>query len=92
VDGKPTAKILGDPRNPSWAAEWMVTHLSEDFRTKGGAPLRCKGCHLGRPGTAEFQTRVILTQHLPGRSAAASEPSTSDAGASDAGPSDAAGD
>ena len=63
--GKGVAKILGDPRRPSFAIEWMTTHLVEDFQTKQGSPLRCKSCHRGNLGTPEFQKSVILTDHLP---------------------------
>ena len=63
--GNGVAKILGDPRRPSFALEWMTTHLVEDFQTKNGSPLHCKSCHLGNVGTPEFQRQVILTNHLP---------------------------
>jgi hypothetical protein len=64
-DGKAVAKILGDPRRPTFAVEWMTTHLVEDFQTKSGALLHCKSCHLGNLGTPEFQRTIILTNHLP---------------------------
>jgi hypothetical protein len=64
-DGKAVAKILGDPRRPTFAVEWMTTHLVEDFQTKHGAPLHCKSCHVGNLGTPEFQRTIILTNHLP---------------------------
>jgi len=87
VEGKGKAKILGAPRDSRWAVEWMTTHLVEDFRAAGGAPLRCKSCHGGNPGTPEFQKKIILTDRLPVRRAVelgadAGAPS-SDAGASD---------
>ena len=63
--GKGVAKILGDPRNPSFAAEWMTTHLVEDFQTKNGSALHCKSCHQGNIGSPEFQKTIILTNHLP---------------------------
>ncbi|MEP7052527.1 MAG: hypothetical protein ABJB12_19325 [Pseudomonadota bacterium] len=65
ADGKGVAKILGDPRRPAFAMEWMTTHLVEDFQTKTGNPLHCKSCHQGNVGTPEFQRQVILTKHLP---------------------------
>ena len=65
AEGKGVAKILGDPRRPSFAIEWMTTHLVEDFQTKKGNPLHCKSCHVGNLGTPEFQPRVVLTNHLP---------------------------
>lgn len=63
---KGKAKFLGEPRDPSFAIEWMTTHLVEDFTTKSGEPLHCKGCHRGNLGTPEFQRKVILTDILPG--------------------------
>jgi hypothetical protein len=67
AEGKGIAKILGDPRRPAFAIEWMTTHLVEDFQTKGGSPLHCKSCHQGNVGTPEFQREIILTTRLPGR-------------------------
>lgn len=66
--GKPKgkAKFLGTPRDASFAAEWMTTHLVEDMATRAGEPLHCKGCHRGNLGTPEFQRKVILTDILPG--------------------------
>ncbi len=61
ASGKGVAKILGDPRSPSFAVEWMTTHLVEDFQAKDGSPLHCKGCHGGNVGTPEFRKKVILT-------------------------------
>ena len=43
----------------------MTTHLAEDFTSKRGAPLRCKSCHQGNLGSPEFQTKIVLTDHLP---------------------------
>ena len=63
--GKSSAKFLGDPRNPSFASEWMTTHLVEDFETKSGSPLHCKSCHRGNFGTPQFQHKVILSELLP---------------------------
>ena len=65
TDGKGVAKILGDPRRPTFAVEWMTTHLVEDFQSKNGALLHCKSCHQGNLGTPEFQRQIILTNHLP---------------------------
>jgi hypothetical protein len=64
-DGKGVAKILGDPRSPTFAVEWMTTHLVEDLQTKSGSPLHCKSCHQGNLGTPEFQRQIILTNRLP---------------------------
>jgi hypothetical protein len=65
VDGKGTAKILGNPRSETWAVEWMTTHLVEDNKTRDGKVLRCKTCHQGNLGSPEFVRKVILTDHLP---------------------------
>jgi hypothetical protein len=62
---KGVAKILGEPRQESFAIEWMTTHLVEDFDTKKGSPLHCKSCHQGNLGSPEFQPKIILTNHLP---------------------------
>jgi len=63
--GNAAAKFLGDPRNTSFASEWMTTHLVEDFETKSGSPLRCKDCHRGNLGTPQFQRKIMLTELLP---------------------------
>jgi hypothetical protein len=65
AEGKGVAKILGEPRRPSFAVEWMTTHLVEDFQSKAGSALHCKNCHIGSVGTPEFERKVILTNHLP---------------------------
>ncbi len=65
ASGKGVAKILGDPRQPSFAIEWMTTHLVEDFQTKNGSALHCKSCHRGNVGTPQFERKIILTNHLP---------------------------
>ncbi len=65
ASGKGVAKILGDPRRPSFAIEWMTTHLVEDFQTKDGAALHCKSCHRGNVGTEQFERKIILSEHLP---------------------------
>lgn len=59
------AKILGDPRKPQFAIDWMTTHLVEDFDTSLGKPLRCRSCHKGDLGSPEFQRKIILTGNLP---------------------------
>jgi len=63
--GKGSAKLLGDPRDTSFASEWMTTHLVEDFETKSGSALRCKSCHGGNLGTPQFQRKIILTNLMP---------------------------
>jgi hypothetical protein len=65
AEGKGVAKILGDPRRPSFAVEWMTTHMVEDFQSKAGSALHCKSCHVGNVGTPQFERHVILTNHLP---------------------------
>jgi hypothetical protein len=66
--GKP--KLLGDPRRPELAIEWMTTHLVEDFDAQQGKSLRCRNCHRGDLGSPEFQGKLILAE-LPGLSAKA---------------------
>jgi hypothetical protein len=63
--GNGAAKFLGAPRNTSLAIEWMTTHLVEDFATKSGSALRCKGCHRGNLGTPQFQRKIMLTDLPP---------------------------
>ena len=65
LNGKGTAKILGDPRKERWAIEWMTTHLAGEFETRESNQLRCKSCHQGNLGTPEFQRKIILTDRLP---------------------------
>lgn len=69
--GKP--KLLGDPRQRDVAVEWMTTHLTEDFQTLAGKPPKCKDCHGGDLGSAEFRIKVIL-EDLPGLPAPAPLP------------------
>lgn len=89
VDGKGTAKILGQPRNSRWAAEWMATHLVEDLQAADDKPLRCKSCHGGNPGTPEFQKKIILTDRLPVKRAAEAPPPAAEAADAGAVPGDA---
>ena len=56
--GKP--KFLGDPRRRDVAIEWMTTHLAPDFDTTAGKPPKCKDCHGGDLGSAEFRSKIIL--------------------------------
>jgi hypothetical protein len=56
--GKP--KLLGDPRRRDVAIEWMTTHLVEDFATNAGKSPKCRDCHGGDLGSAEFRTKIIL--------------------------------
>jgi hypothetical protein len=50
--------------NKSFAIEWMTTHLVEDFETKSGSALRCKGCHCANFGTPQFQRKIIASERL----------------------------
>jgi hypothetical protein len=56
------AKFLGSPRRRDFAIDWMTTHLAEDFSTRAGKPPKCKDCHGGDLGSAEFRTKIILTE------------------------------
>jgi hypothetical protein len=70
-DGKPVAKILGEPRDRVKANEWMSLVMVKKFVAADGSRLRCKSCHVGTPGTAEYQPTVLLqTQQLPAHPAA----------------------
>jgi hypothetical protein len=101
--GNGRAKLLGEPRNKPWAVEWMSTHLTEQFDTAAGDPLRCKLCHVGNLGSKEWEPKVILTDHLPpvtshppdaappaAELGAATPPDTGTSGSFDAGVADAA--
>jgi hypothetical protein len=66
VAGRGRAKFLGDPRDTSFASEWMTIHLVENFETKSGSFLRCNSCHHGNLGTPQFQHKIILTGPLSG--------------------------
>ena len=63
--GKGRAKILGNPRGRAQAIEWMTTHLVEKFDTARGEALRCTMCHEGNLGSKDWNSKVILTHHLP---------------------------
>ncbi len=65
VNGQGKAKILGSPRDRKWAIEWMTTRLVADLQTAKGSALHCADCHGANIGSAGFQTKVILTDHLP---------------------------
>jgi len=63
--GRPIAKILGDPRTTVKANEWMSLVMVK-FVAADGSRLRCKSCHVGTPGTPGFHPVVILqTAQLP---------------------------
>jgi hypothetical protein len=59
------AKILGSPRQRSFAIEWMTTHLVEELETTSGKSPKCKQCHQGDLGSPQFQPKIILSE-LPG--------------------------
>lgn len=93
VNGKGTAKILGNPRQQAWAVEWMTAHLTDDFqRSADHGSLRCRDCHGANLGDPEFRREIILTDRLPPRPPRASNPPDAelpDAGTPDAETSDA---
>jgi hypothetical protein len=64
----------------------MTTHLVERFDAARGEALRCKTCHGGNLGTKEWNSKVILTDHLPPvpEHAHIAAPDAPDAGAGDA--------
>jgi hypothetical protein len=59
------AKILGNPRQRSFAIEWMTTHLVEELETTTGKSPKCKQCHQGDLGSPQFLPKIILNE-LPG--------------------------
>lgn len=67
------AKILGNPRQRSFAIEWMTTHLVEELETTNGKSPKCKQCHQGDLGSPQFQPKIILSElaGLPAAKAAA---------------------
>jgi hypothetical protein len=56
------AKFLGEPRQRSFAIEWMTTHLVEDLETTSGKSLKCKQCHRGDLGSPQFEGKIILSE------------------------------
>jgi hypothetical protein len=70
--GRPVAKILGDPRDPVKANEWMNLVMVTRFVAVDGSKLKCKSCHVGAPGTPGFHRQVILkSEQLPSHTTAA---------------------
>ncbi|MFO0761100.1 MAG: cytochrome c3 family protein [Byssovorax sp.] len=59
-EGKPVAKILGEPRDPVKAAEWMSLVMVAKFVSADGEKLRCKSCHVGNVKSPTWQGKVIL--------------------------------
>jgi hypothetical protein len=76
------AKLLGNPRQRSFAIEWMTTHLVEELETTSGKSLKCKQCHQGDVGSPEFKPKIILSElrGLPAPPATAA-PAPADSGA-----------
>lgn len=65
-NGKPVAKILGNPRDRTKAAEWMVIVMVNRFVAADGSRLKCRSCHVGTMGTPSFQAKVIgRSEQLP---------------------------
>jgi hypothetical protein len=56
------AKILGNPRNRTFAIEWMTTHLVTDLEAVSGKNLKCRQCHDGDLGSPQFRPKIILTE------------------------------
>jgi hypothetical protein len=56
------AKILGDPRQRSFAIEWMTTHLVDELETTTGKSPKCKQCHQGDLGSPQFRPKIILSE------------------------------
>jgi hypothetical protein len=66
AQGKPLAKILGNPRDPVKAQEWMSLVMVNRFVTAKGEKLRCKSCHAGNFSTAQWKAKVILqSEQIP---------------------------
>jgi hypothetical protein len=65
-EGKPVAKILGNPRDVIKAQEWMSMVMVNKFVSTSGEKLKCKSCHVGNFTTKQFQAKVILrTEQIP---------------------------
>jgi hypothetical protein len=65
-NGKPVAKILGDPRDPAKTYAWMASVMVNRFVAADGRRLTCRSCHVGRVGTPAWQPKVILrSEQIP---------------------------
>ena len=65
-NGKPVAKILGEPRDEKRALGWMSRVLVKKFTDAKGNKLTCATCHVGPLNTPEFQREIILhAERLP---------------------------
>ena len=66
--GKGVAKILAEPRAPSFSIEFVTTDLVEGLLGRRTAhPFTCKSCHQGNAGTPQFERKIILNQPLAER-------------------------
>jgi hypothetical protein len=65
--GKPLLKILGNPRDPGKAQEWMSLVMVNKFVTRStGEKLKCKSCHAGNYTTPQWKAKVILkSEQIP---------------------------
>ena len=86
--GEPTAKILGEPRDPVRTMEWMH-EMTARFVTRAGERLRCKTCHVGMaPGQEGWVATMIGEVWLrdvlaaPAAEGDGAEAATADGGAS----------
>jgi hypothetical protein len=65
-DGKPLAKMLVTPRDPSHATEWMMLKIVNRFQSAKGEPLKCRSCHVGSFGKSDWHPKVLLeTNQIP---------------------------
>ena len=65
-NGKPVAKILGNPRDPAKTYAWMASVMVNRFVAADGSRLTCRSCHGGTVGTPAWQPKVIFrSEQLP---------------------------
>jgi hypothetical protein len=65
-NGKPVAKIFGEPRDPAKAYSWMASVMVNRFVAADGSRLTCRSCHIGTVGTPAWQPKVIFrSEQLP---------------------------
>ena len=71
-NGKPIAKILGNPRDPAKAQEWMSLVMVNKFVVRStGEKLKCKSCHAGNYTTPQWKAKVILkSEQIPAHAVA----------------------
>ena len=65
--GKPVTKILGNPRDPLKAQEWMSLVMVNKFVVRDtGEKLKCKSCHGGNYTTPQWKAKVLLkSEQIP---------------------------